>query len=127
MASGGHCGHGVRVWMQLRLVQCQASSASGNTEKRCQPMTKTLAWLDAARKDGSSNATLWWLRFLGVNMEIEILKRLLEQAQNIEAETGQAPTAVEALSWAIDEITHQRESHKQADHHHSQQPEPLPL
>jgi hypothetical protein len=60
-------------------------------------------------------------------MEIEILKRLLEQAQNIEAETGQAPTAVEALSWAIDEITHQRESHKQADHHHLQQPEPLPL
>jgi hypothetical protein len=90
-------------------------------------MTKTLAWPDAARKDGSSNATLWWLLFLGVNMEIEILKRLLEQAQNIEAETGQAPTAVEALSWAIDEITHQRESHKQADHHHSQQPEPLPL
>ena len=60
-------------------------------------------------------------------MEIEILKRLLEQAQNIEAETGQAPTAVEALSWAIDEITHQRESHKQADHHHLQQPEPQPL
>jgi hypothetical protein len=90
-------------------------------------MTKTLAWPDAARKDGSSNATLLWPLFLGVNMEIEILKRLLEQAQNIEAETGQAPTAVEALSWAIDEITHQRESHKQADHHHSQQPEPLPL
>jgi hypothetical protein len=90
-------------------------------------MTKTSVWPDAAKKDGSSNATLWWLLFLGVNMEIEILKRLLEQAQNIEAETGQAPTAVEALSWAIDEITHQRESHKQADHHHLQQPEPLPL
>ena len=51
------------------------------------------------------------LRFLGNDMEIEILKRLLEQAQNIEAETGQAPTAVEALSWAIDEITHQRMTH----------------
>ena len=90
-------------------------------------MTKTSAWPDADKKDGSSNATLLWLLFLGVDMEIEILKRLLEQAQNIEAETGQAPTAVEALSWAIDEITHQRESHKRADHHHSQQPEPLPL
>ena len=81
----------------------------------------------ADRKDGSSNATPLWLLFLGVDMEIEILKRLLEQAQNIEAETGQAPTAVEALSWAIDEITHQRASHKQADHHHLQQPEPQPL
>lgn len=38
-------------------------------------------------------------------MELEILKRLLEQAQNIEAETGQCPTAVEALTWAIDEIS----------------------
>ena len=60
-------------------------------------------------------------------MEIEILKKLLEQAQIIEAETGQAPTAVEALSWAIDEITHQRMSHKPADHHHLQQPEQLPI
>lgn len=60
-------------------------------------------------------------------MEIEILKRLLEQAQNIEAETGQAPTAVEALSWAIDEITHQRMTHKPADRHHLQQPEQLPV
>ena len=60
-------------------------------------------------------------------MEIEILKRLLEQAQNIEAETGQSPTAVEALSWDIDEIIHQRMNHKQADHHHLQQPEQLPV
>ena len=60
-------------------------------------------------------------------MEIEILKRLLEQAQNIEAETGQAPTAVEALSWAIDEITHQRMTHKPVDRHHLQQPEQLPV
>ena len=82
---------------------------------------------DADKKDGSSNAIPLWLLFLGVDMEIEILKRLLEQAQNIEAETGQAPTAVEALSWAIDEITHQRARHKQADHHHLQQPEPQPL
>lgn len=60
-------------------------------------------------------------------MEIEILKKLLEQAQIIEAETGQAPTAVEALSWAIDEITHQRMSHKPADHRQLQQPEQLPI
>jgi hypothetical protein len=41
-------------------------------------------------------------------MELEILKRLLEQAQNIEAETGRCPTAVEALTWAIDEINLRR-------------------
>ena len=36
--------------------------------------------------------------------EIEILEKLLDQAKVIEAETGHSPTAVEALSWAIDEI-----------------------
>jgi hypothetical protein len=72
MASGGHCGRGVMVWMQLHLVQCQASSASENTARKCQLMTKTLVWPDADRKDGSLNATHLWLLFLGVNMEIEI-------------------------------------------------------
>lgn len=37
--------------------------------------------------------------------EIEILEKLLDQAKVIEAETGHSPTAIEALSWAIDEIT----------------------
>lgn len=46
--------------------------------------------------------------------EIEILKRLLDQANAIEAETGKVPTAVEALTWAIDEITHYSLSRKQA-------------
>jgi hypothetical protein len=57
-------------------------------------------------------------------MEIEILKRLLEQAQDIEAETGNAPTAIEALTWAIDEITHQKMHHKQVAHHQMRQPLP---
>lgn len=46
--------------------------------------------------------------------EIEILKRLLDQANAIEAETGEVPTAVEALTWAIDEITHYSLNRKQA-------------
>jgi hypothetical protein len=58
-------------------------------------------------------------------MEIEILKRLLEQAQNIEAETGQCPTAIEALTWAIDEITHQKMH--QPQEHHQKQPQLQPL
>ena len=32
-------------------------------------MTKTLAWPDADRRDGSLNATLLWPRFLGVDMK----------------------------------------------------------
>lgn len=67
MASGGHCGHGVRVKTLKRLVQFQALSAFGNIGTRCQPMTKTLAWPDADRKDELSNATLWWPRFLVTN------------------------------------------------------------
>lgn len=36
---------------------------------------------------------------------IQILQRLLDQANDVEAEVGTSPTAQEALSWAIDEIT----------------------
>jgi hypothetical protein len=56
--------------------------------------------------------------------EIEILKRLLDQANAIEAETGEVPTAVEALTWAIDEITHYSLSRKQASHR--LQPQAMP-
>lgn len=58
-------------------------------------------------------------------MELEILKRLLEQAQNIEAETGQCPTAVEALTWAIDEIS-LRKTRSTPSHHQMQQQLPQP-
>jgi hypothetical protein len=58
-------------------------------------------------------------------MELEILKRLLEQAQNIEAETGQCPTAVEALIWAIDEINLHR-THSAPSSRQRQQPLPQP-
>jgi hypothetical protein len=90
MASGGHCGHGVMARMQLRLVPCQAQSASGNTEKRCQPMTKTLAWPDADRKDGSLNATLLWLLFLGVNMKIVLDVQLSNFGINIDVQPDRA-------------------------------------
>jgi hypothetical protein len=69
MASGGLCGHGVMRMMLKRLGQYQAQSALRNTERKCQQMTKTLAWPDAGRRDGLSNATLWWLLFLGVDMK----------------------------------------------------------
>ena len=59
-------------------------------------------------------------------MELEILKRLLEQAQNIEAETGQCPTAVEALTWAIDEINLRR-THSTPSRHQKQQQLPPPV
>jgi hypothetical protein len=52
MASGGLCGHGVMEMTLKRLGQCQAQSASKNTARKCQPMTKTLAWQDAGKKDG---------------------------------------------------------------------------
>jgi hypothetical protein len=52
MASGGHCGHGVMGMTLKPLGQCQAQTESGNIEKKCQPMTKTLVWPDADRKDG---------------------------------------------------------------------------
>jgi len=35
---------------------------------------------------------------------LDILNKLLEQAEEVEASTGATPTAQEALSWAIDEI-----------------------
>jgi hypothetical protein len=52
MASGGLCGHGVMMKMQLHLGQCQALIALGNIARRCQQTTKTLALPDAGRKDG---------------------------------------------------------------------------
>jgi hypothetical protein len=52
MANGGLCGHGVMGMMLKRLGQSQAQSASKNTERKCQQMTKTLAWPDVDRKDG---------------------------------------------------------------------------
>jgi hypothetical protein len=67
MANGGLCGHGVMGLMLKRLGQCQAQTESGNTERKCQPMTKTLTLPDAGRKDGSLNATHLWPRFLGVS------------------------------------------------------------
>jgi hypothetical protein len=36
---------------------------------------------------------------------VELLRNLLEQAKETEAASGNAPSAIEALSWAIDEIT----------------------
>jgi hypothetical protein len=69
MASGGHCGHGVRVKTPWRLVPCQASSASESTARKCQLMTKTSAMPGADRKDGSSNATPLLQLFLGVDMK----------------------------------------------------------
>ena len=35
---------------------------------------------------------------------LEILNRLLDQAQDCEAESGETPTAFEALDWAISEV-----------------------
>jgi hypothetical protein len=35
---------------------------------------------------------------------LDILRKLLDQAVEIEADTGTMPTAEEALSWAIGEI-----------------------
>jgi hypothetical protein len=35
---------------------------------------------------------------------LKILNRLLEQAEEVEAQVGVAPTAQEALVWAINEI-----------------------
>lgn len=35
---------------------------------------------------------------------LEILNRLLEQAEICEVESGETPTAQEALSWAISEV-----------------------
>jgi hypothetical protein len=90
MASGGLCGRGVRVKMQLHLVQCQASSASGNTERKCQLMTKTSAWPDAGKKDGSLNATLWWLLFLGVDMKIVLDVQLSSFGINIDVQPDKA-------------------------------------
>lgn len=58
-------------------------------------------------------------------MELEILKRLLEQAKNVEAETGQCPTAIEALTWAIDEIS-LRITRSVPSHHQMQPPVPQP-
>ena len=69
MASGGHCGHGVMGLMPLPLGQCQAQNESKNTERKCQQMTKTLAWPDAGKKQGQLNATHLWPRFLGVDMK----------------------------------------------------------
>jgi len=71
------------------------------------------------------NVTRLWPHFLGVQMELEILKRLLEQAQNVEAETGQCPTAVEALTWAIDEIS-LRKNRSSPSRRQKQQPLPQP-
>jgi len=45
-------------------------------------MTKTLAWPDADRKDGSSNATRLWLLFLGVDMKIVNAKSMNEIEPN---------------------------------------------
>jgi len=67
MASGGLCGHGVRVKTRKRLVPCQAQSVLRNTATKCQPMTKTLVWPGAGRKDGLLNATHLWPRFLGLS------------------------------------------------------------
>jgi hypothetical protein len=53
-------------------------------------MTKTLAWPDAARKDGSSNATLWWLRFLGVDMKIVLDVQLSSFGINIDVQPDKA-------------------------------------
>ena len=58
-------------------------------------------------------------------MELEILKRLLEQAKNVEAETGRCPTAIEALTWAIDEIS-LRITRSGPSHRQMQPPVPQP-
>jgi hypothetical protein len=52
MASGGLCGHGVRVKMPLHLGQCQALIALGNTATKRVQTIKTLTLPDADRKDG---------------------------------------------------------------------------
>jgi putative transcriptional regulator len=50
---------------------------------------------------------LWELFLIKLEKKttLEILNRLLEQANEVEASTGFAPLANEALTWAIDEIT----------------------
>ena len=45
-------------------------------------MIKTLAWPDVDRKDGSSNVTLWWPLFLGVDMKIFNAKSMDEIEPN---------------------------------------------
>jgi hypothetical protein len=90
MASGGHCGHGVMMKMQLHLGQCQAQRESKNTERKCQQTTKTLAWPDAGRKDGSLNATHLWPRFLGVNMKIVLDVQLSSFGINIDVQPDKA-------------------------------------
>jgi len=57
--------------------------------------------------------------------ELELLESLLDQAKNIEAETGQCPTAIEALTWAIDEIS-LRKNRSSPSRRQKQQPLPQP-
>lgn len=56
---------------------------------------------------------------------LELLESLLDQAKNIEAETGQCPTAIEALTWAIDEINLSK-TRSSPSHHQMQPPLPQP-
>jgi hypothetical protein len=52
MASGGLCGLGVMLKMQLHLVPCQALIGFGNTARKKVQTIKTLTLPDADRKDG---------------------------------------------------------------------------
>lgn len=52
---------------------------------------------------------------------IKLLEGLLEQAYDVEAETGEMPGADEALGWALDAIRH-AESNSQQDHRQPQHP-----
>jgi hypothetical protein len=64
------------------------------------------AWQRKEQRSGRSSAIRWWLRCLENQMDKEKLKKflneMLEQADEVEAASGEIPTAQEAIGWIID-------------------------
>jgi hypothetical protein len=64
------------------------------------------AWLRKEQRSGRLGVTRWWLRCLEKQMDKEKLKKflneMLEQADEVEAASGEIPTAQEAIGWIID-------------------------
>jgi len=64
------------------------------------------AWPRKEQRSGRLSAIRWWLRCLEKQMDKEKLKKflneMLEQADEVEAASGEIPTAQEAIGWIID-------------------------
>jgi hypothetical protein len=69
-------------------------------------MTQAFAWRVKEQRSGRLSVTRWWLRCLEKQMDKEKLKKflneMLEQADEVEAASGEIPTAQEAIGWIID-------------------------